>query len=419
MTRIFIFSLLAVFLGLSITIFLDLTSDPGYVLLAWRNYTFETSLFALAVALLLLWFLWQLLAHLLGWLNPLQWLTAGRRLRDRRNTRSRTQEGLLHLARCNWQAAYNQLMRGARERDGTLFNFLGAARAACQLDRRDLWLDCLNQASRRFPHDASTINEVRAELLFQSGLYEQCLAVLEQLRKSAINDNHLLGMLKDVYVKLENWQSLGELMPLLVKNGVLDKDEQAALERRVFAAKLKDMAEPLSRNDSGRDGHLALLCKTWKKAPDSLREHEALVVHMVRLLTEVNAHQEAADVLESHLGRIWSDALIGIYGSRVMGNAAKQLVHGEIWLKERPRNAMLLLALGRLCLRNGLWGRAKDYFEASLASKATAEVCGELSRLTRQLGDQAASDRYFMRFLELSGSGLPALPQPESSRRTA
>jgi HemY protein len=410
---------LAVILALFLTLALDLTNDPGYLLLAWRNYTFETSLFALAIALLVLWFVWQLLAHLLAWLNPLQLLDAGRRLRDRSKARSRTQEGLLHLARCNWQAAYNLLMRGTREKDGGLYNFLGAARAACELGRRDLWLDSLGQAARRFPHETSTINEVRAELLYKSGLYEQSMAVLEQLRKTAINDNHLLTMLKDVYLQLQNWSGLRELLPVLVKNQVLQPGEQLELERRLLAAELKDLVQQAGTDSSARNTNLARVAKLWKKVPEALRTDEALVTYHVKLLTGIGAHHEAAAVIESHLGRQWHDSLIELYGARVLADSARQLIHGEIWLKERPRNAVLLLALGRLCLRNQLWGKARDYFEASLAATATAAVCGELSRLTRQLGDPAASDRYFARYQELSGDGLPSLPLPATVQKSA
>lgn len=76
MIRFFLYSLLAVVLGLLVT--LALARDPGYLLLSWGNVTFETSLFALFIALILLLLALRVAYLLTGWLNPLRWLRSGR-----------------------------------------------------------------------------------------------------------------------------------------------------------------------------------------------------------------------------------------------------------------------------------------------------------------------------------------------------
>ncbi|GIT63807.1 MAG: hypothetical protein Ct9H300mP22_2070 [Gammaproteobacteria bacterium] len=50
MIRLFVFSLLAIVVALSVTLYLGFPNDPGYLQIAFGNYTFETSLFALLVA---------------------------------------------------------------------------------------------------------------------------------------------------------------------------------------------------------------------------------------------------------------------------------------------------------------------------------------------------------------------------------
>jgi len=86
------------------------------------------------------------------------------------------------------------------------------------------------------------------------------------------------------------------------------------------------------------------------------------------------------------LRRNWSDDLINLYG-RLKGNRAdEQLLMAEGWLQERPNNPELLLALGRLSLRNQLWGKAREYFEASINLKRKQETAGELCRLYAHLG---------------------------------
>ena len=50
MLKIFLYLLLPVAGVAALIIFLDLAEDPGYMLVAWRNVTLETSLVAAVVA---------------------------------------------------------------------------------------------------------------------------------------------------------------------------------------------------------------------------------------------------------------------------------------------------------------------------------------------------------------------------------
>jgi len=71
MKKLFVLILLALVAGVFLAI--QLARDPGYILIAYGNYTFETSLFALLVVLLLLVAVIKLLLSLLSWLNPMRW----------------------------------------------------------------------------------------------------------------------------------------------------------------------------------------------------------------------------------------------------------------------------------------------------------------------------------------------------------
>ena len=68
MIGVFLLGLGAIVAGLLLA--LNLASDPGYILIAYGNYTFETSLFALLVALLIILVVLKLVLTLLSVLNP-------------------------------------------------------------------------------------------------------------------------------------------------------------------------------------------------------------------------------------------------------------------------------------------------------------------------------------------------------------
>ena len=71
-----------------------------------------------------------------------------------------------------------------------------------------------------------------------------------------------------------------------------------------------------------------------------------------------------------------------------------------------------MLALGRLALRNSLWGKAREYLEASYASRRDIQTCAELVRLLEHLGDHAASQAMLRQGFELMANDLPVLPMP-------
>jgi len=421
MVKIFIYSLLTIVLALAVTLYLDLPNDPGYLYIAWRNYTFETSLFALIVLFILLLFIIRLLRFLLSWFNPWHLVRYGRRYKEILHSRSRslTVEGLMHFARYNWEGAYKVLVRSFKEEEATVINYLAAAYAAYAMHRKDLWLECLDSATSKFPGTLSTINAMKAELLYRTDHLEQSLAVLEQLKKNSINDRHLLSLMKDVCIRLGDWSRLRALQPALKKAGVFDEMELDEIDKRLFAEELNQLSEEVKKNNKSRASNLTALEKHWRSGQQKYRNDDNLVHHYVELLLDIKALAEAAATIESQLSRAWDNKLVQLYGEYDFPDPPRQLARAEDWLRERPNNDRLLLALGRISLRNKLWGKAREYFETSLRIKSSAEAFGELSRLTRALGDHAASENYFAQYSEMVGQKLPELPQPDVPEKKA
>ncbi len=411
MIRLFIFSLLAIVIALWVTLYLGFPSDPGYLLIAFGNYTFETSLFALLIAVIVLYAAARLLVALFGWINPMRWLAAGKQLSAQRKARSRSNsvEGLLFFARGNWQSSLNLLKKGMNEKDATVVNYLAAAYAAYQMNDRETWVQLLETAEQKYPTAHSTINYLKARLHFHGGQLEQSLAVLEELKKHALNDRALLGLLKEVYVELDDWEHLEELLPVLEKNKILGTDDLERVKKRIFMEQIYKLF-----NDTKESPEKAMeaLAKKWKKAPSHYLEDEKVVIHYVDLLLQLNKGQEATAAIESSLSRHWSARLITLYGEKDFNNSPKQLLVAEGWLKTKPADADLLLALGRISMRNQLWGKAREYYEASIKIAPSAEAYGELGRLLKHLGEVAAGESCLQNYGDMLGSNLPELPMP-------
>jgi len=414
MVKIFIYTLLVIVSAVVLTLYFDLLSDPGYLLIAWRSYTFETSLFALIVFFIALVILVRLILLLLTALNPLQLFRNGGLFGRKKDgsTRSRTSEGLLHFVRSDFVSAYQILERSFNDRECTVVNFLAAAYAACEVGQNDLWEDFLAKAARKFPVALPTINAVRAELLMKVGHLEQSLAVLEQVRRTSVKDRQLLALLKEVYVQLEDWEHLKELFPALKKADAVSNEELFQLEVMLYRHELGQQVQQLSSQEPLNEGELKGLLKRWKKAPHEYHEDPELVDYFVTLLTDAGAHQEASQVLESALNKYWNDQLLDRYGQLDFRDHAFQLAQAEDWLQQRPNDAGLLLVLGRLSIRNRQWSKAREYLQASNNITPSAEACGELSRLLKALGESEESLDYYDRCVKLGGVQLPELSMP-------
>lgn len=413
MIKLFIFSLLAIVLALLLSLYIGFPGDPGYLLIAFGSYTFETSLFALLIAGAVAYLLFKFLLIIFRWINPWQLVRVGRKYNRNRKakSRSKTVEGLLYFTRGNWESSYKLLTSSTNDADASVINYLAAAYAAYQRDDKNSWIKCLEKAELEYPAARSTINSLKAQLLFKSDQLEQCVAVLQQLKTSSLNDSSLLQLLKEVYLKLEDWGQLEKLIPTLEKNNVVDENELERIRIRIFMEKLYDV----SNVDSGKgDVSEAVnqIVKLWKKAPENYKQDERVVKHYSDILIRLDQREEAARSIEWALSKNWSDSLIARYGDLDFSDGQTQLIKAESWLKTRPGNRKLLLVLGRLSLRCELWGKASEYFEASIKVAPSVEAYGELSRLLKHLGKSEEAEQIQQKLMALLGADLPDLPLP-------
>ncbi|MCB1655962.1 MAG: heme biosynthesis protein HemY, partial [Pseudomonadales bacterium] len=168
------------------------------------------------------------------------------------------------------------------------------------------------------------------------------------------------------------------------------------------------------RETEGEAG-LQSLQRAWQQLTSAQRQEPALVLAYAEQLRRLGAQAEAEEVLRGALKRNYDSHLVRLYGLLRGSDPVKQLQTAEGWLKTHPGDASLLLTLGRLCLQNSLWGKARDYLESSLKIERNPEACAELARLLAQLGDTTRSNQLFQEGLNLLDERLLALPLPATA----
>lgn len=385
-------------------------TDPGYVLLAYGNYTLETSLWVGLVLFVLLVAVLYFTLHLVrklfrGQRSVASWMGS----RKSRQAARLTNRGLIAFIEGNWQKSRRQLLRGATHNDAPLLNYLMAARASYRLGDSDRMREYLGAAERSDAEAGIAVELTQAELKLDAGQYEQAAATLVRARRNAARHPHVLDLLSQAYQGLEDWDSLAALLPDLEKHKVLPAGELQALERTVHLRRLQLIA--------GRgDGDAAdALYERWQSLPPSWKRDRDLLRAYVALLLTQDAHVAAEKVCLRALKQDWDSELARLYAFVHSDNPGRQLTQAESWLGEHPEDPQLLLCLGRLSARCELWGKARDYLEASYQLRHTPEVCAELGRLLGALGEPKVSARYFEEGL-LRDVRLPELPMPERAQ---
>lgn len=369
---------------------------PGYVLFAYPGFRYESGLWvflALLVVLGLALYLLRLLIGLTvtsgGLVNP--WS----RLHRRRRVRQASREGVIELAEGRWARAQQHLQRAAEDDPQPLMHYLGAARAANHqglYSERDALLE---KALNRQPKAELGIALTHAELQLASGQLLDAAQTLEAMRSRHPRHHLVLRHLQQLYVDTGAWSALLALLPDLRKEKVLVGDALASLERRAWLGYLSTLEQ------GADEAPEASLQAAWQRLSNDLRHDPELLAVYVERLRGVGAEAQAEEVLLQALKRHYDAHLVRLYGLLHGRDPAKQLQVAEGWLKAHGDDPALHLTLGRLCLHNQLWGKAREYLEASLLLERDPETCAELARLLAHLGDVEQSNQLFQEGLAL------------------
>jgi len=414
-----LFVLLLVILAAGAWIGQLMVQDPGYVLIAFNQTTIETSLWVMLVIGVVGFLLAHWLLNILtNAMMPVQRL---RNWRDRRNhnvSQRKTLKGLMALSEGNWVKAQRQLDQAAERSEVPLINYLAAARAAHEQGDDSAADDLLQKARVATPQAEVAVGITQAQIQLARGQLEPCLANLLKLRKLAPKNTYVMRLLKDVYANLQDWDAIAKLLPELKKSQAVRDDKLISLERQTYMNLLNHSLEQLPVETDNASRH-SVLDKAWQKLPQNLSGEPALIRRYIELLISINAEPKAEQVLREMIAKQWNEELVNLYGRIVGQDLKKQLKVAQGWIKNNPDSPDLLLTLGRLSLRNQVWGQALSYFEQSFAIQPSQETLAELSRLLRHLGEVEKARDLMQDNLAVVADDLPELPQPEAEAEMA
>ncbi|MBV0933976.1 heme biosynthesis HemY N-terminal domain-containing protein [Marinobacterium weihaiense] len=413
MKKLFVF--LLIFLVAGAWLGQMMVQDPGYVLLAYKQTTIETSLWVLLLLLIVGFALGHWLLNLIaGARLPGAKVRNWQSRRSQRISQKKTLKGMVALSEGNWWKAQRFLSQAAERSDLPAINYMAAARAA-QEQGDSTGADALLQRAREATPEAEVaIGLTQAQLQLDRGQLEPCLANLISLRRQAPKNTRVLRLLQQVYVQLEDWLSLIQLLPELKRQHVLDTEALNALEHQCHLQRLQQSLTTLE-GDADAQQQLQALSRSWQAIPVHLQRDSELVGRYTELMREIGAEAEAEKVLLDLIKRHWDVRLVECYGLLAGQDAHQQLENAKGWLKKHPDCAELELTLGRLSMRNAHWGQAISHFERSFELDPREDTFSELQRLLHHLGETERAAQLMQTQLGRLAPGLPSLPLPEKT----
>ena len=344
--------------------------NEGYVLLIYPPYRTEISLNLALLLMLAGFFVLYVLVRALALTLSLPGRV--RQFRARRHREKAARE-FYDVARLIFEGRYTQALKKATNAHAAgqspALAALLAAHAAQRLRepvKQKEWLDrAAKDDAKMLP--ASLMLE--AEMHIEMHRFDEAAAVLKQLQEN--HGRHIAALRLELRAQqgCGNWDEVLRIVRLLDKRNAL-------MPELVSEIKLKAHRE----NVRLRRDDLAALQDYLKKMP--ARESSVrLARDYAEALLALGAHAELQRYIEGQLKAEWDSRLVALYGLSRGVDLTSRIACADKWLPAHRDDPQLLLALGRMCIEQRLWGKAQSYLEASLSLADGREVRLELARL--------------------------------------
>lgn len=345
-----------------------LRRDPGVVYLRFQGWEIETTLVFLGIVAAVLTLLaWALYVMVVRWPRRFSW-------HRRSKATARLDQGLVQSFEGRLAAAQKTLLAASTEPLQRLGALLCAAEVARARAEPALWRDILDAAGK-LPHGKDIAELLRLSWDAETG----DAAALQHLRERAAAGDAAPIVLRTVIEKLTEQGQARDAIELLARLAELRQHgkDLAALERRVLIAALAET------------GSASELESVWQRIARADRRDPAVLDALARAESRLGHAGLASQAIEKVLGKQWSEEMARVYGRTPLPSQPGQLKRSESWLAAHPECPGLLLALARLCRREGIYGKAHDYARLAARLAPSVEAYTELAEYHQ--GQQDAS----------------------------
>ena len=378
-----------------------IAEDAGYVLLRWRGWQLETSVWlALGLGLLLVVSLALLREFFRTTLRiPLRlrdWLG----LRSARGAQRRADKGLAAFFEGRWAVADRALSKAHASEARTVLNPIYAAIAAEREGHPDRAITLLNAAERAGQTPRHLILLARAECLLAMADYVQAKKALGGLT----TDERELPQAKKLRAQLayaqQEWTELMGLAVALRGSRLLPETLVDQWEREAYCALLSDKGNPPAE-----------LLKLWRQAPAGLKEEGSEVwVTLIHTLTARKEWESLQKVLIERLGgrvdEVSFDAVHALPDRQAV-KLQKVLRH---WA-DKDLDGRCHAALAHIAEQNGRSAEAGELWQQAYALGKLPSSAAGWCRWLRGQGDEqqaAKVEREVIASLPVPGSSFAA-----------
>jgi len=362
--------------------------NPGYVQFVFPPYKMEMSLTLFVFVLLAVFMLAYLLVRMtLVTLNLPEYVRGFREERAASKGRTAMMEALKAYFEGRFAAAEKAAVRAMELGENSGLNPIVAARAAHEqreFDKRDAYLA---QAEGKSVGESTMRLMAKAEFLLDQKQPQSALNSLKELSDTGMHKHvGALGLELKAQQQARNWDAVLEVMTQLEKRNAIDKMVAVQMRQQAWLEKLATQATDLPT-----------LRAMWKSIPTDIKRRSKIAAVAAQAFGRLGDCQSAQHLLAESLNSQWDSELVTLFGECHSDNNIAQIEQAERWLNQHTDDAGLMLALGKLCMHQKLWGKAQSYLDASLSLKTSRAAFTALGELAEKMGKPEHALAYFQK----------------------
>jgi HemY protein len=255
-----------------------------------------------------------------------------------------------------------------------------AAHRMQEYERRDAWL----RTAAADPSVQTARLVSSAEMWAESRENERALDAIRGMQAGGSRHIHAARIALAANAQAGRWDELLKNVRALAKRNALHETLVARYKRLGYRARLME-----KRHDAG-----LLEAEVSRIATEDRRE-PGLAADAARWLSAAGRGASAALLLEDALAHEWDPRPLEAYGQIDAPPYRERIEKCEGWLLEHPNDPVLLRCLGRLCMREQLWGKAGQYLAESAAIQPHPETAIARAQLAEFTDDRAAAYEHY------------------------